>query len=90
MSSISELVTIDINGVTYDVMVTGYYTPAYDGGRDEPSEPEDYNLERLHTMGDKEISDILCLKQVRDDIVKQLKEQENDFNLTAPVWGKVS
>lgn len=76
MSSISELVTIDINGVTYEAMVTGYYTPAYDGGRDEPSEPEVYDLERLHTMDDKEISDNLNLKQVRDNIVKQLKEQE--------------
>ncbi len=74
-SSISELVTIDINGITYDAMVTGYYTPAYNGGRDEPSEPERYDLQRLHTMGDKEISDVLNIKQVRDDIIKQLKKQ---------------
>lgn len=79
MSSISELVTIDINGVTYDVIVTGYYTPAYDGGRNEPSEPEDYDLQRLHTMGDKEISDVLNIKQVHHDIVKQLKAQEKQL-----------
>ena len=79
MSNISELVTIDINDITYEVIVTGYYTPAYDGGRDEPSEQEDYDLQRLHTMGDKEISDVLNLKQVNDDIIKQLKEQKSNL-----------
>lgn len=73
-----ELVTIDISGRIVNCYVWGYYHPAYDGGQDEPSEPEMYELTRLFTdiKGEKEqreISDMLAFDFVREDIIKQLK-----------------
>lgn len=74
-----ELVTIDINGRTVDCYVWGYYHPAYEGGCDEPSEPETYELMHLFTgiKGEKEqqeVSNMLVFDFVREDIIKQLKE----------------
>lgn len=78
-----ELVTIDINGPTVDCYVWGRYYPAYDGGRDEPSEPEMYELMHLFTDIDgekeqQEISDMLAFDFVREDIIKQLKGNQNE------------
>lgn len=74
-----ELVTLDINGRTLDCYVWGWYHPAYDGGHEEKSEPEMYELTRLYADLDgknkqQEISDILAFGFVREDIIKQLKE----------------
>ena len=76
-----ELVTIDINGRTVDCYVWGYYHPAYDGGYDEPGEPEMYELTELFTRFKDEkdqqaITDMLVFDFVREDIIKQLKENE--------------
>ena len=72
-----ELVTIDINGRTVDCYVWGYYHPAYDGGYDEPSEPEMYELTELYAdlggVKQQEISDMLAFDFVREDIIEQLK-----------------
>ena len=74
-----ELVTIDINGRTVDCYVWGYYHPAYDGGYDEPSEPEMYELTELYADIEDEreqqaISELLVFDFVREDIIEQLKE----------------
>lgn len=74
-----ELVTIDINGRTVDCYVWGRYYPAYDGGCDEPSEPEIYDLGDLFADdegGQVEISGMLGIKSVREGIIKQLKGNE--------------
>ena len=73
-----ELVTIDINGRTVDCYVWGYYHPAYDGGYDEPSEPEMYELTELYAdfggVKQQEIGEVLMIDYVREDIIEQLKE----------------
>jgi len=74
-----ELVTLDINGRTVDCYVWGYYHPSYNGGYDEPSEPEMYELTELYANFDgknkqQEISEILMIEFVRESIIKQLKE----------------
>ena len=74
-----ELVTIGINGRTVDCYVWGYYHPAYDGGYDEPSEPEMYELTELYADIEDEreqqaISELLVFDFVREDIIEQLKE----------------
>lgn len=76
-----ELVTISINGNDTECYVWGHYYPAHDGGHDEPSEPENYELNALYMkQGDNqvEISEILMIDFVRDDIVKQIKENASE------------
>lgn len=76
-----ELVTIDINGEEIECFVWGHYYRAFDGDNDEPSEPESYELTNLYTdglNGQIEISQMLELDFVRDDIVKQLKENASE------------
>ena len=77
MSTInSELVTIDINGNTLDVLVCGYIIAGHDGGRDEPSTDDEFDIKSMHTMGDKDLSDLLNLPFVVENVIKQLKEQK--------------
>jgi len=76
-----ELVTIDINGRTIDCYVWGYFHPAYDGGRDEPSEHEVYELTHVYTEQDGkqfEISEVLMFEFVRESIINQLKENVSE------------
>lgn len=77
-----ELVTIDISGETIECFVWGHHYPECKGfHREEPGEPESYELTHLYTSGlngQIEISQMLELDFVRDDIVKQLKENTSE------------
>tara|TARA_R110000851_G_scaffold1054_1_gene3675 strand:+ start:160 stop:408 length:249 start_codon:yes stop_codon:yes gene_type:complete len=77
MSTInSDLVTIDINGNTLDVLVCGYVIAGHDGGRDEPSTDDEFDIQSIHTMGNKPLSDLLNLPFVVESIIEQIKTEK--------------
>ncbi len=71
MKQINQLVTIDINSKSYDCTVWGYHY------EESLGMSEQYDLNNLYVIADDiDISDMLNISDVRDDIVKQLDAGE--------------
>ena len=69
----SELVTVDINGKTFDCFVSGYY---YEHNNSFDLE---YLFTKLPDGTDQEIDGLLSIEDVRDDIIEQLKGMSNEI-----------
>jgi len=77
----NELVTLDICDETLDCFVSYWYYPEEAADEFNAYRPEEYDLNYLYTVVDNEdvdISDLLNLPLVRNDIRGQIKDNEND------------
>lgn len=66
-------VTIRVFDKDHTCIASGIYHPASAGNREEPPEPEEFELV-LTTQDGRDISDILVFDVVFDEVVKQLKQ----------------
>lgn len=72
-----ESVTIEINGHSYDAVVNGYHYPSQVASFEEQGEPESFDLEGLSIeVNDNwvDVSQMLAIETVYDDILSQLKK----------------
>jgi len=76
-----ESVTIDINGHSYDATVNGYYFPRQESSFEFKGEPEQFDLDGLSIQVNDnwvDVSQMLAIETVYDDILSQLKKSKED------------
>lgn len=80
MKTISgESVTIDINGHSYDATVNGYYYPEQATSFEAEGNPESFDLDGLSIQVNDnwvDVSQMLAIETVYDDILSQLKKDK--------------
>lgn len=76
MKIIHETITLEINGMSFDAVISGYHYPHFDGGFEEESTPEEFDIQGLEIKEGteyKNCEDLLNLDFVVKEIIEQIK-----------------